>query len=556
MTLPLFNDAPDDTPEKEQEPGFARLNTTSNPAQVDVGTLARAMNAWMETDGRVNTRPGRRLVSDSQFTTGQALEGMLYFDTPTKEAVILPAGPHLWEIAGDTAPQVPTQIAADVFDPLGWKVQAQLIDRAFVANSINLFFAQWTGAAWVTGTVTEFSNANPMPPFRLITTHRFRLFGCPENSNVIYVSKFLQAHNSGTGGDWDELANIVVGTGNGDPTRAMLSGQQSDLIVLNEATCWTVDTSALDPADWEIRKLTGVAGCVARRTAVFVGQEVYFLSRYGLVTLSALELRETISAADTLTAPVNDVIERVNWNAVANERGASCTVWRNLILLAIPVDGATEANRVLAYNVLTKQWVSEWEYSAQPNLEVWGHACLTRFGGKQETLWALMDGFITRLDETYTRDDNPLGSEDIATWVRTRSLWFQLHEAQKKPFWLELEFNRSGAAGVSVLFVPDDEVAYPEIPIDKSRIIATNQSVTAFLAFPLTLPFTFSSQYTKRKAWHLRDHVRFREAQIIIHCPRGNLGLRKLTMTAFVDPPILLRPALTDAELEAGDTKI
>jgi hypothetical protein len=421
---------------------------------------------------------------------------------------------------------------------------AQLIDRAFIANSVNLAFAQWDGAVWITGAVTEFSNASPMPPFRLITTHRFRLFGCPENSNTIYVSKFLQAHNSGTGGDWDQLANIIVGTGNGDPCRAMLSGQQSDLIVLNEATCWQVDTSSLDPADWEIRKLTGVAGCVARRTAVFVGQDVYFLSRYGLVTLGSLVTRDTISPADTLSAPVNDVIERVNWNAVANERGASCTVWRNLILLAIPVDGATEANRVLAYNVLTKQWVSEWEYSAQPSLEVWGHACLTRFGGKQETLWALMDGFITRLDETYVQDDNPLGSEDIATWIRTRAMWFQMHEAQKKPFTLELEFNRSGASGVSVIFVPDDEVSYPQIPLTSSRIIALGQSVTAFLSFPLTLPFTFSSQYTRRRAWHIRDQVNFREAQIIIHCPRGNFGLRKLTMAAWMNPPIILRPTI------------
>ena len=67
--------------------------------------------------------------------------------------------------------------------------------------------------------------------------------------------------------------------------------------------------------------------------------------------------------------------------------------------------------------------------------------------------------------------------------------------------------------------------------------------MTAFLVFPLTLPFTFSSQYTKRKSFHIRSQVRFREAQIIIHNPRGQLGLRKLKMAAWLDTPVLITPS-------------
>jgi hypothetical protein len=540
MTLPLYNDGLDDTPQKEEEGGFFRLNNTANPADLTPGSLTRAVNCWMETNGVLNTRPGRRLVSDTLPTTGAALAGLVYFDTPSRESVIFPAGTDLWEIISDTAPQTPVTVAAGGLPATGRKAMTQLIDRVFVANTANLMWAYWNGAAWSDGTVTKFSDGSDMPVFGLLTTHRFRVFACQANTNKIFVSKYLSAHLSDTGGDWNSLENIIVGSGNGDPTRKMISGQQADLIVLNEGSCWSVDTSAQNAVDWPVTKLTDVAGCVAGATAIMIGQDVYFLSRYGLVSLSGLVTRDSISPANTISAPVNRTIERINWTAVDNERGASSTLWRNLLLLAIPIDGATEANRVLAYNTLTKEWVGEWEWSPESALPVWGYACVTRFAGKQETLWAYPDGYITRLDDSYEDDDATGGAEEIESWVQSRAMWFGQHEAQKMPFWLEAEFHRSSSTSIAVLFVGDDEQTFPEIALESARVIEAGFNGSTFLTFPLPLPFTFSSQYTRRASWHIRNQSRFREAQIIIHSGSGQIGLRKFKMAAWLDTPVLI----------------
>jgi hypothetical protein len=539
MTLPLFNDSTDDVPVKEEEGGFFRLNNTANPADMTPGTLARSFNCWMETDGVLKTRPGRKLVADTQLVTGAPFAGMAYFDTPTRESVIFAAGTGLWEIIGDTGLQTPVSVAAGAVPATGRKAYAQLIDRMFVATETSLVWAFWNGSAWSNGATTQFSNGAAMPVFADIVAHRYRIFGAQKGTNRIYVSKFLSAHLNGPGGDWDALQNVVAGSGNGDPTRRMLSGQQSDLIVLNEGSVWSIDASAENAADWSITKLTDLAGCVAGAAAAMIGQDVYFLSRYGLVSLAGLVTRDSISPANTISAPVNRSIERINWAAVDNERGASITLWRNLLLLAIPVDGAAEANLVLAYNTLTKEWVGEWAWSPDSAVPVWGHACVTRFGGKQETLWAYPDGAITRLDENETEDDGAAATVDIVSWAQTRAMWFAQHEAVKAPFWLEAEFHRSSATDLTVIFVPDDVQTYPEVALDAARVVQMGFSGSNFLTLPLVLPFTLVSRYTKRIPWHISDQPRFREAQILVHSSRGQIGLRKMKMASWLDTPQL-----------------
>jgi len=537
MSLPIFNDSLDDTPTKEEEGGFSQLNNTDNAAELAVGTLTRAENVWMQTDGLVHTRPGRKIVSQQINTTGTPVAALGYFDTPTHEALIFPAGTGVWEILSDSGPQTPVAIAAGILPATGKKSMAPLIDRMFINNTTDLRWVHWNGASWSNGSVTQFSNGSAMPVFDGIAAHRFRIFGWV--GNRIYASKILSAHVSGAGGDWSSLDNIIVGTGGGDPTKAVLSGQQESMFVINEGSVWTVDTSNASVAAWTISKLTDVVGCVAGATAIMVGRDVYFLSKFGLVSLAGLVTKDTISQADTISAPVHKTIERINWAAVDNEVGARCTLWGNLLLLALPVDGSTVANVVLAYNTLTKRWVGEWTATAGGSL--WGHAAITRFGGIQQTIWCGGGGgSIYRLDPDYLKDDiGDSATADLVSWVKTRAMWFTMHEAIKQPFWLEAEFHRSGSTDLTVVFVPDDEITYPEEALADVRVIQTGFSGSNFLTFPLVLPFTFVSRYTRRISWHIRDQPRFREGQLIVHSSRGEMGLRKLRMASFLDTPKL-----------------
>jgi hypothetical protein len=164
---------------------------------------------------------------------------------------------------------------------------------------------------------------------------------------------------------------------------------------------------------------------------------------------------------------------------------------------------------------------------------------VTRFAGKQQTLWAYPDGYITRLDEAHEQDDAAAGAVDMVSWAQTRAMWFQQHEAIKAPFWLEVEFHRSSATDLTVIFVPDDVQTYPELALGATHVIQMGFSGSNFLTLPLVLPFTLVSRYTKRIPWHIINQPRFREGQILVHSSRGQIGLRKLKMAAWLDTPKL-----------------
>jgi hypothetical protein len=59
--------------------------------------------------------------------------------------------------------------------------------------------------------------------------------------------------------------------------------------------------------------------------------------------------------ADPISAPIDDVIQRINRNYASN---AVATYWNNRYYLAVPLDDSTVNNTVLVYNFILKQWES------------------------------------------------------------------------------------------------------------------------------------------------------------------------------------------------------
>ena len=536
MTLALYNDAADDMPIQEVEGGFFELNNTLSPPLLTAGTLARAKNVWMDGDGLVRLRPGLRLVSNVQAASASPIGGMMYYDTPEREAVLVASGADLWAVSGLTPGQVPAKIVEAIHPATGRKTFAQLVDRAIWTGGVGLHWARWAAGAWTSGSVATFSDGAAMPAFRTTAVHRFRLFAVGEDSDVIYPSKILQAE---TPADWVQTQSIRVGTGSGDPVVAMLSGQDANLIVLNQGSAWQVDTTDAESANWIVRKLTDKLGCVAGATAVQTGGDVLFLSRHGVVALGSLASTDSLSAARGLSAPIMETLNRINWAAVDSPYGARATMWRNLYLLALPIDGATWANRVLAYNTKTQKWVGEWETdnaSLAGAVSGWGLSVVAHFEEQEQTLWSDIDGGLYRLDDTYVKDDTLAGgSVDMESLVRTRALAFGAPAQMKQPFWLEAEFYRSSAPTASLMLVFDEEAAYPEVDIDHARVALRDFSVTDEQRLPLRLPFVFSTRYVRRVPCHVRRFPRFREMAVQLQSKAGNLSLRSLRVAAWID---------------------
>jgi hypothetical protein len=481
-----------------------------------------------------DTRPGWRFNSALNTLPLNAgtyrVQGLGYYDIPNFERTLAARNGRLYEIQGAGVSAVNAVVSGVSLSATADVTFAQLVDKMFYTDGTTLRFSS----------VTTFSDASAMPGFAILEAHRFRLFAVAKDSDVIYPSGILAAS---TAADWVKLQSIRVGTGGGDSIRRLISGQDSNLLVLKEGSAWSVDTTESSSANWTIRKISDKVGCAAGKTAVQAGQDVYFLSRYGVVSLGGLSTTDAINATATLSAPIQPVIDRINWTAAPDV--AFGVVWKNYYVLFLPLDSSTYCNYAVAFHLITKRWMPEWKIplgdlsidtGTTATFSGFSAGATTYFSGTQETIIGDTCGRLHRLDDTYDKDDlTSATSQDIESWVLLRAFEFGEKENRKQPFCLWVEFDKCTSSDLTVCLVPDAAVSYPKIALGGDRCVEMGFSGSNQPKFPFKLPLKFSSQNIYRRKWLLMKFPKFNELQIQVVSKKGKIRLREVMAAAFVE---------------------
>lgn len=102
------------------------------------------------------------------------------------------------------------------------------------------------------------------------------------------------------------------------------------------------------------------------RSVVQANGGVIFLSDNGVYAMNptqvgANESMRLLTNAQPLSAPIDDVIQRINRTYAYRAVGI---YWGNRYYLAVPVDGSSENNAVLVYNFILNAWESVDTYPA------------------------------------------------------------------------------------------------------------------------------------------------------------------------------------------------
>lgn len=542
----IHNNALDDESVDAMAEGFTGVDMSTKSTRLPAGRAQLGLNMWADLDTILKGRPAFRFVSLLNTSPGAGphrVQGMDYYDTPGYEAILAVREGKLYEMTGAGNSQPNSHLAGPTYSTTAQVTFSQLVDRMFGCDGT----IRWHiyNAGWTHGTVTQFSDTTAMPTWRLICAHQFRMIAVDADGNRLYVSAVGQAHNSA---DWVKTDTLRVGSGEGDPITSVISAQGGRLIVVCERSAWQVDTNNVSVANWTVTRITGLTGCVARRTAVAFGQDLLFLSRYGVTSLGALQAADSINPQNTFSAPIQPIIDRINWAAVDTAWG---TAWRDLYLLALPLDGNTQPKHLIGFHTRTGSWTTPWQ-AALPSQEVatgptvtatfdgFTAACVTRFAVKQETLIADSCGRILRIDDSAETDESAAdASHAIEQYVTLRAFDFDVPKHWKQPFWTEVEFYRSTASDVQISLVRDGLQAYPDKALAECECIAEGLVTGQLTTWPLVFPIVFQANETYRRPYHIRHFPRFREAAIQVHAAQGRLALRSVVLSAFIDTPTL-----------------
>lgn len=581
--LTLHNSALDDPLIDVAAQAWLGADVSGTSHKLPPNMLSNGANLYAQTTGHLITRPGLRFVTlchDGPPTTPArtTVQGVAYYDTPQIEHIVLARDGRLWGVPSDAA-GVPSAVLGGSPPVLDRDAQvhfAQLIDRLhYVDNSTNLRWSRFDGGAWSHGSVTAFENGNPMPAWGGVVAHGMRLIAWPADGSRLYASAVGDAS---VAANWIQTENLRLGIGEGDPIVAATSSQAGLLLVFTQAAVYALDTSEPDVVNWTVRTVTRLTGCVAPRTVLAFGQEVLFLSSHGVLSLGALSDDISIHPAASLSASMQPIFDRINWQAIHRAHAAS---WRDHYLLALPLDDDEWPSVWLPFDVRLRQWQTPWSSplgpiiwgevggasllradtgalfanqdeelirTAEPVLGTveilrpmgWCAAVVSRFGGRQETIVADSVGRLLRFDTAISRDDaSPYDSQNIESWLHTAAFEFGAPDSPKQPFSVEVICEDSTAAGATLLMVPDGAVTFPDLPIRDGLQVGASFRTGTLGTFPLVFPLRFRQARQIRHKWSLRGRARFRDVSWLLHSPQGRLRVREIRAAAFIDTPTL-----------------
>jgi hypothetical protein len=516
----------DDPIEQDFVPDFSGgMVSFEPPSRLQLNQASLLVNIDIN-DKPANTRRGTRqlgvpviISSGSDHIT--RIQGLAYFDAPSFEYLVAAAGGTLWASVGGNFSAFGAYVAAD---PSREIEMAQLVDKLYIADGASHLF-EYDGA----GTLTDLGTGGAtQPPIgSIVITHTSRLW----MAGVSSVPDGLYASQPLTPATW-HTANlqIRVGGGEGDAIVGLAGWDNNQLVVGKRNSLWIVladpATTATSLATATVTRVSGEIGVMSHRSMAQVGNDIWFLAQDGVRSLGRTLANNEREISDTISAPIVDLIERINWEQA--HKAAAC-FWRNRYMLSVPLDSSTEPNVVLVYNTLRKAWSGYWTN--------WTPLCWAKsrlnnqtrlnFGRVDSAVWQWKDDVLAANedDETFfDADGTPVEAQ-----ILTRALIFNDALATKSGCTVEFEFYR-GTAEVSASLVVDSD--------DQTVSLCDPFEIGADpLTLDFVLPQVFPAQGARRVQRDLMAFEPFRELQFFLESTNGKQGLRSIVATAFLNAP-------------------
>lgn len=525
--MALYNQALDDEPTTERCESFGSgMDAYSPPTLLPADGYQYAENMVLPDNLRGRTRPG----ADGFCAAFAArIQGMVYFDTPAQERLIVESN-NLFSLIDSTGA---------ITALTGWAPAAGADVMAAVGVRKALFTDGTTMRSYTTGTTFDaaFTTGDFDPPAgaTVLLWHADRMWAAGFPGTVAtagYEEDSIWASALGTfgAGDWDRTARAFeIGQGEGDPVvgLASLCSSAKDGFILavgKENSVWIVNTdprlavTSFQAAMGPERQADGI-GFAGKRSFTVRKGDLYFASPdknfYSLARMEAAASQHMVSPP--LSLPMNPYVKRINWtygNTIAAES------YDNLILFAVPLDSATTPNTVLVFNAHLQKWVGLWTG--------WTPTCweITRFNGVHRLMHGDSLGNVriwkdyadAGLDSTYLDDGTAYGSK---LW--SRSMLFGDANVNKSALRAQARFGLSNA--LLTITAVADNATLTSWPADVRQGPPN---------LPIDLPFDLVSETNTPITKRLVGQRRFNELYLKLESTAGWWQLNNLSLAAFL----------------------
>lgn len=182
---------------------------------------------------------------------------------------------------------------------------------------------------------------------RLLIPHRE---GSTGKTDVVGVSDYLNYTKY-----LPLFGDFRINQGDSDNIVALDKFNDDTVIVFKDNSIYGVTNAYGDlQVNARLDQITDEYGLVGARTVAQCGNDLLFLSQWGVTSIGQTIDNKTQALSKPLSEPMQPVIDRINWEAAKTT--ACAEYWRDRYYLSVPLDGSTQNNAVLVYDFHQQAW--------------------------------------------------------------------------------------------------------------------------------------------------------------------------------------------------------
>src|ERR1043165_5066944 len=283
-----FSEALDDELLYERCESFGGgMDAFSTPSLLPRDAWKYGENIVVPDNLRARTRPGADTLGAAP-ASGHAIQGLIYFDTPSYQRLIAGANKKFYQWAGASWSEM---TGFQLNDADLQFAAAMGVDKILVSDgSQNM--RSWDGASWTDlGNMSGTIGSDPPVGATILCWHTKRMFaaGKATLNDTLWASKLLDFGQS----KWDHTNfSLRIGGGEGDAITCLVSlppAGPGDYrlagLKANSGYIVKTDPTVARAADWTVQRLQRGIGCVGRFAAASSGNDVLFMARDGVRSL-------------------------------------------------------------------------------------------------------------------------------------------------------------------------------------------------------------------------------------------------------------------------------
>lgn len=360
--------------QQDGDMAFIGLNSRDNPAALPKGVVSQSQNFRLDR-GVATVRKGLQRKTSSVLVGQQVYGSGVYLDSTGQEIIVFVVTDGLYTYN----PQTET-LSSKINFPSGETIITSVgcdvisaVDNIYISRGHDKRPLKWNLATTITafptsGTGNAFPNCiglvyycNRMLAIGQDHNNGYVSAGHPRVRDTVCVSNYLDFDN------WDISDAFTFNQGSNDEVVSVSPWTLNEFVVFMRNSIYYTNIGLgryaySDPLGNEsfVKTLVSDIGCMAKKSVVQANGGVLFLSDNGVYFMTpsdvgSNESMRLLTKADPLSAPINDVIQRINRNYAYR---AVATYWNSRYYLAVPLDNSTANNAVLVFNFILKQWES------------------------------------------------------------------------------------------------------------------------------------------------------------------------------------------------------